>query len=112
LVARLKLPAVYSWREFADAGGLMSYGPSLPDTYRQSARLVDKILKRAKPGDLPFELATRYELIVNLKTAKAMGFNGAVAGVVGIEVGVVSGVFNLESSGVDAPDWRPRHEEH
>jgi ABC-type uncharacterized transport system substrate-binding protein len=75
LVARLKLPAVYSWREFADAGGLMSYGPSLPDTYRQSARLVDKILKGAKPGDLPFELATRYELIVNLKTAKAMGLN-------------------------------------
>jgi putative ABC transport system substrate-binding protein len=75
LVARLKLPAMYSWREFADAGGLMSYGPNLPDTYRQSARLVDKILKGAKPGDLPFELATRYELIVNLKTAKAMGLN-------------------------------------
>ena len=48
MVARLKLPAVYSWREFADAGGLMSYGPSLPDTYRQSARLVDKILKGAR----------------------------------------------------------------
>jgi ABC-type uncharacterized transport system substrate-binding protein len=75
MAARLKLPAVYSWREFADAGGLMSYGPNLPDTYRQSARLVDKILKGTKPGDLPFELATRYELIVNLKTAKAMGLN-------------------------------------
>ena len=75
MAARLKLPAVYSWREFADAGGLMSYGPSLPETYRQSARLVDKILKGTKPGDLPFELATRYELIVNLKTAKAMGLN-------------------------------------
>ena len=69
--ARLKLPAV----EFADAGGLMSYGYSLPDIYRQSARLVDKILKGAKPGELPFELPTRYELIVNLKTAKAMGLN-------------------------------------
>lgn len=75
MAARLKLPAVYSWREFADAGGLMSYGPNLPETYRQSARLVDKILKGTKPGDLPFELATRYELIVNLKTAKAMGLN-------------------------------------
>jgi putative tryptophan/tyrosine transport system substrate-binding protein len=75
LVARLKLRALYSWREFADAGGLMSYGPNLPDAYRQSARLAAKILKGAKPGDLPFELATRYELIVNLKTAKAMGLN-------------------------------------
>ena len=75
MMARLKLPAMYSWREFADAGGLMSYGYSLPDMYRQSARLVDKILKGAKPGELPFELPTRYELIVNLKTAKAMGLN-------------------------------------
>ena len=75
MMARLKLPAVYSWREFADAGGLMSYGYSLPDMYRQSARLVDKILKGAKPGELPFELPTRYELIVNLKTGKAMGLN-------------------------------------
>jgi putative ABC transport system substrate-binding protein len=73
MVARLNLPAVYGWREFADAGGLMSYGPNLPDLYRQSARLIDRIVKGAKPGDLPFELPTRYELIVNLKTAKAMG---------------------------------------
>jgi putative ABC transport system substrate-binding protein len=73
MVAQLRLPAVYGFREFADAGGLMSYGPNLPDMYRQSARLVDRILKGAKPGDLPFELPTRYELIVNLKTAKAMG---------------------------------------
>ena len=71
--ARLKLPALYSWRQFADAGGLIVYGPSLIDIYRQSARLVDRILKGAKPADLPFELPTRYELIVNLKTAKAMG---------------------------------------
>ena len=73
MVARLKLPAVYGWREFADAGGLMSYGPNLPELYRQSARVADRILKGAKPGDLPFELPTRYELIVNLKTAKSMG---------------------------------------
>ena len=72
LVAHLNLPAVYAWREFADAGGLMSYGPNLPEMYRLSAGLVDKILKGAKPGDLPFELPTRYELIVNLKTAKTM----------------------------------------
>jgi putative tryptophan/tyrosine transport system substrate-binding protein len=75
MVARLNLPAVYPWREFADAGGLMSYGPNLPEMYRLSARSVDKILKGTRPGDLPFELPTRNELIVNLKTAKAMGLN-------------------------------------
>jgi putative ABC transport system substrate-binding protein len=58
---------------FADAGGLMSYGSNLPDIYRQSARLVDRILQGTKPGELPFERPARYELIVNLKTAKAMG---------------------------------------
>jgi putative tryptophan/tyrosine transport system substrate-binding protein len=73
MVAHLNLPAVYARREFADAGRLMSYGPDLPEMYRLSARLVDKILKGAKPGDLPFELPTPYELIVNLKTAKTMG---------------------------------------
>jgi putative ABC transport system substrate-binding protein len=69
----LKLPAVYTFREFPDAGGLMSYGPNLVEIYRQSARLVDRILKGTKPGDLPFEIPARYELIVNLKTAKAIG---------------------------------------
>jgi putative ABC transport system substrate-binding protein len=73
MMLRLKLPAMYGWRDFADAGGLMSYGPNLPDIYRQSARLVGRILKGKKPGDLPFELPTRYELIINLKTAKATG---------------------------------------
>jgi putative tryptophan/tyrosine transport system substrate-binding protein len=73
LAARLSLPAVYGWRQFAEAGGLMSYGPNLPDMYRQLARLVDRILKGAKPADLSIELPTRYELIVNLKTAKATG---------------------------------------
>jgi ABC-type uncharacterized transport system substrate-binding protein len=73
MVARLRLPAMYGFREFADAGGLMSYGYNLPDAYRQSTRLVVKILKGDRPGDLPFELPVRYELIVNLKTAKAIG---------------------------------------
>jgi ABC-type uncharacterized transport system substrate-binding protein len=71
--ARLKLPAMYGFREFVDVGGLMSYGPNLPDIYRQSARLVDRVLKGANPADLPFELPARYELIVNLKTAKTIG---------------------------------------
>ena len=74
MATRLKLPAAYGFRQFAEAGGLMSYGPSLIDMYRQSARLVSRILKGESPSNLPFELPTRYELIVNLKTAKAMGF--------------------------------------
>ena len=73
MAARLQLPAIYGFRDFADAGGLMSYGPNLPDIYRQSARLVGRILKGERPADLPIELPTRYELIVNLKTAKALG---------------------------------------
>ena len=73
MVARLRLPAMYGFREFAEAGGLMSYGYNLPDAYRQTARLVVRILKGDRPGDLPFELPARYELIVNLKTAKAIG---------------------------------------
>ena len=64
---------MYGFREFADAGGLMSYGPNLPDIHRQSARLVGRILKGERAGDLPIELPIRYELIVNLKTAKALG---------------------------------------
>jgi putative ABC transport system substrate-binding protein len=74
MVARLRLPAMYGFREFADAGGLMSYGPNLPDMYRQAARLVGRILKGTSPAELPIELPTRYELIVNLKAAKAIGF--------------------------------------
>jgi ABC-type uncharacterized transport system substrate-binding protein len=73
IVARLRLPVMYGFREFADAGGLMSYGYNLPDAYRQMARLVVKILKGDSPSDLPFERPARYELIVNLKAAKAIG---------------------------------------
>ena len=73
MVARLRLPAMYGFREFADASGLMSYGYNLPDAYRQSSRLVVRILKGDRPGDVPFELPARYELIINLKAAKAIG---------------------------------------
>jgi ABC-type uncharacterized transport system substrate-binding protein len=72
MAAGLNLPALYAWREFVDAGGLMSFGPNLPEMYRQLARLAGRILKGESPAELPFELPTRYELIVNLKTAKAM----------------------------------------
>ncbi len=71
--AKQRLPAMYPAREFADAGGLMSYGTNFPDMYRRAAAYVDKILKGAKPAGLPVEQPTRFELVVNLKTAKALG---------------------------------------
>ena len=73
LAARSKLPAMYYQREFVDAGGLISYGASLSDIYRHAATHVDKILKGAKPGDLPIEQPTKFELVINLKTAKSLG---------------------------------------
>jgi len=73
LAARYRLPAVYEDRLFAEAGGLLSYGPSLAAVYRRAASYVDRILKGAKPGDLPIEQPTKFELVINLKTAKALG---------------------------------------
>ena len=73
LAAKHQLPAVYAEREFADAGGLMAYATNVPATFRRAATYVDKILKGAKPGDLPIEEPTRIELVINLKTAKALG---------------------------------------
>jgi len=73
LTGKYRLPAIYTFKEHVEAGGLMAYGPRIPDRFRQAATFVDKILKGAKPADLPVEQPTRFELVVNLKTAKALG---------------------------------------
>jgi len=71
--AKNRLPSIYQSSEFADAGGLVTYGPDRADLFRRAATYVDKILKGTKPGDLPVEQPTKLELVVNLKTAKALG---------------------------------------
>jgi len=75
LAATTRVAAIYEAREFVDVGGLMSYGPNLPALYRRAAGYVDKILKGAKPANLPVEQPTKFELVVNVETAKALGLS-------------------------------------
>jgi ABC-type uncharacterized transport system substrate-binding protein len=73
LAAKNRLPSISAFKESVEAGGLMSYGANLADSFRRAATFVDKILKGAKPADLPVEQPTKFELVINLKTAKAIG---------------------------------------
>ena len=73
LVKAARLPAIYPARAFADDGGLMAYGPNVPDNFRRAAGYVDRVLKGAKPGDLPIQDPVRFDFVVNLKTARELG---------------------------------------
>jgi putative ABC transport system substrate-binding protein len=73
LALQNRLPTIYMYRDGPESGGLMSYGPNLRESWRRAARYVDRILKGAKPADLPVEQPTKFELVINLKTAKALG---------------------------------------
>jgi putative ABC transport system substrate-binding protein len=73
LAARYRVPTIYNERSYVESGGLISYGTDFPELFRQAAGYIDRILKGVKPGDLPIELPTKYELVVNLKSAKALG---------------------------------------
>jgi putative ABC transport system substrate-binding protein len=73
--AEYRLPAIYQWKEHTEAGGLISYGPSFPVMYEQAGTIVVKVLKGAKPAELPVEQPTKFELVINLSTAKALGLD-------------------------------------
>jgi putative ABC transport system substrate-binding protein len=73
LAAKSRLPAIYGLREYVDAGGLIAYGPNIPEMHRRAAVYVDKILKGAKPAELPVEQPTKFDFVINLKTAKQIG---------------------------------------
>jgi putative tryptophan/tyrosine transport system substrate-binding protein len=75
LAAKQRLPAIYASREFTEAGGLVFYGVSYPDLYRRAATYVDKVLKGAKPADLPIEQPTKLDLAINLRAARALGLD-------------------------------------
>jgi putative ABC transport system substrate-binding protein len=73
LALAARLPTIYNIREYVEAGGLMSYGPNFPDLFRRAADFVDKILRGMKPADVPVEQPTKFDLVINLTTAKALG---------------------------------------
>jgi putative ABC transport system substrate-binding protein len=84
-MARNAIPCMYEDGRFVEEGGLMSYGPNVPDLFRRAAVYVDKIIKGAKPADLPVEQPTKFELVINLKTAKALGLTVPDSVIVGAD---------------------------
>jgi ABC-type uncharacterized transport system substrate-binding protein len=73
MALELKLPTIYAYRDYVESGGLVSYGPNIRSMFRRAAELVDKVLRGTKAGDIPVEQPTNFELVINLKTAKALG---------------------------------------
>ena len=96
--ARQRLPAVYAYTELVEAGGLMSFGPSYPDMHRRAAYFVDRILKGAKLADLPMEQPTKFELVINRKTAKALGVRLPPSLLVADELAVGCGRITREAT--------------
>ena len=94
-----RLPAMYDQREYVEAGGLMSYGPNFPDLFRRAGDYVDKILRGAKPADIPVEQPTKFDLVINLTTAKALGLTVP-------DIGLWAGF--VESRGGIAPPRAPK----
>jgi putative ABC transport system substrate-binding protein len=109
LTAKSRLPAAHGYRENVEAGGLMSYGPSLLDNYRRAATVVDKILNGAKPADLPIQQPTRFELVINLRAAKALGLTIPVVAATTCGPGhrVISRCPTSRSNGPEARVARP-----
>jgi putative tryptophan/tyrosine transport system substrate-binding protein len=97
--SKLRLPTIYGFREFVQSGGLMSYGPDLPDQYRRAAAYVDRILKGARAAELPLQVAAKYELVINLKTANTLGLKISPT-----LLALADGVGGLMSYGPDLPD--------
>jgi putative ABC transport system substrate-binding protein len=75
LASRYRLPAIYQWKEHAEAGGLLSYGPSLAEMWRQTGQIVAKVVRGANPAEMPVEQPTKFDLVINLTTAQALGLD-------------------------------------
>jgi len=105
--AKNRLPAIYAWRYFAEVGGLMAYGPSDKELFRRAATYVDKILKGAKPGNLPVEQPTKFEFVINLKTAKQIGLK-IPPNVLARADRIIRKKYVAEKKGEKEPDYDPR----
>jgi putative ABC transport system substrate-binding protein len=101
LAAKGRIPTIYPFREFVEGGGLMAYSIDLPDTFRRLASLVDKVLRGANPADIPFFQPTKFEMSINLKTAKALGLEmpAMLLGRAGLKRAIENGWLKMHESG-------------